>query len=482
MADVRMLQRQVRDLEAQLARQSSADVPGHHHSDGTARASTSSPTSLASTSHPALQVDLDAQYSEQRSSCGARTVRHSPREEQHSSRVVGHVQTPEGADDSGPSSPEPDDGKRGEMQIYGATSLLHDRASGEFWTRPASTETGSDTIVKTATQDTLISQAAISAQREMILYSTPSLTENVDFDDLPADMALHLLDLHWNRLHLMYLLTYRPAIVDSLINNGPYVNKLLLNAIYLQSSLYSDRDGLRLDPRDPKTTGMAFYNRFKALLPQHIDQPTMPTVVALLLCGACLLPYGKQSAGWVYCGMAYRMMKDLGYHLDFSSAPGQEAGLGLSASDAEIRRRVYWGAYANDKFQSLYLGRSPDVHMSDCNIPQEYLDTYEEMAMWKPYVDPQIAQPADQGIHPYQGQPCYAVSTFQYLLRLSIITEQVIGWFYSVKSARTPEATLLHARREMTSQLAYWCSSLPVHLRFDTAKDPTPPPHQLALQ
>ena len=280
----------------------------------------------------------------------------------------------------------------------------------------------------------------------------------------------------------MYLLTYRPAIVDSLINNGPYVNKLLLNAIYLQSSLYSDRDGLRLDPRDPKTTGMAFYNRFKALLPQHIDQPTMPTVVALLLCGACLLPYGKQSAGWVYCGMAYRMMKDLGYHLDFSSAPGQEAGLGLSASDAEIRRRVYWGAYANDKFQSLYLGRSPDVHMSDCNIPQEYLDTYEEMAMWKPYVDPQTAQPADQGIHPYQGRPCYAVSTFQYLLRLSIITEQVIGWFYSVKSARTPEATLLHARREMTSQLAYWSSSLPVHLRFDTAKDPTPPPHQLALQ
>lgn len=83
-----------------------------------------------------------------------------------------------------------------------------------------------------------------------MIYSTPSVAANIDFDGVPMDMAMHLLDLHWNRLHLMYLLTYRPAIMDSLFNNGPYVNKLLLNAIYLQSSLYSDRTSLRSDPEN----------------------------------------------------------------------------------------------------------------------------------------------------------------------------------------------------------------------------------------
>ncbi|KEF51710.1 uncharacterized protein A1O9_12345 [Exophiala aquamarina CBS 119918] len=77
------------------------------------------------------------------------------------------------------------------------------------------------------------------------------MTANVDFDGVPMDMAMHLLDLHWNRLNLIYLQTYRPAIMDSLFNNGPYVSELLLNAIYLQSSLYSDRKGLQLDAQDP---------------------------------------------------------------------------------------------------------------------------------------------------------------------------------------------------------------------------------------
>jgi len=62
--------------------------------------------------------------------------------------------------------------------------------------------------------------------------------------------------------------------------------------------------------------GMVFYNRFKALLVHYIDKPSIPTTVVLLMCGACLAQYGKQSASWMFCGMAYRMIMDLGCHLD----------------------------------------------------------------------------------------------------------------------------------------------------------------------
>lgn len=479
MADIRVLQRQIRELEAQMAEHRA--VNDSVYSDDGARAARDFGESVVMSSAPEEDTGLVSGFSEHVDVSENQNTTHPEDVSQQPSEAGSHSRIPEALVNTRVSSPDANDERGCEMQVYGATSLLHDRDSGAFWTTPKSIETESDTATKSATQDRLISQAALSSQKETLLYSTPRIAENIDFDGLPPDMAMHLLDLHWNRLHLTYLLTYRPAIMDSLLDNGPYVNKLLLNAIYLQSSLYSNRDGLRLDPHDRQSTGMAFYNRFKDLLPQYIDQPTMPTVVGLLLCGACLVPYGKQSAGWVYCGIAYRMMLDLGYHLDIPSASEREGKFRLSSTDAEIRRRVYWGAYANDKFQSLYLGRPPAVPISDCNIPQEYLDSYEEMAIWRPYTDPLAPQHFDQTLSSYRGRPSYAISTFQCFLQLSMITEQLIGTFYSVKSARTPESSLLNARRETRDRLRLWKISLPAHLKFEASKDPTPPPHQVAL-
>ncbi|KAE8363542.1 fungal-specific transcription factor domain-containing protein [Aspergillus caelatus] len=372
--------------------------------------------------------------------------------------------------------PDPLDGRQ--IQVYGATSLLP-----SYLEAPADCQTkenNEDSFLRSITRDRLIAFSAIIRQKETIIYSTPSIAANIDFDGASVDMAMHLLELHWNRLHFMYLLTYRPLIMDSLFNNGPYMNKLLLNAIYLQSSLYSDRVSLRSGPDDSRTMGMAFYDRFKTLLIHYVDKPSLPTVVALLTCGACLLQYGKQSASWVYCGMAYRMIIDLGYHLeDPRSSQGREDAR-LSALDKEVRRRVYWGAYANDKFQSLYLGRPPGLQQSHSNVPRDLFDSYEELEEWKPYIDPQ-ARLDDISVPVYPGRPSYALSTFQCLLQLSVITEAIISAFYSTKDAKAPEHDLLQSRQTVKAQLDRWRETLPAHLLFDPKRDETPPPHQMTL-
>ncbi|GLA26971.1 hypothetical protein AnigIFM63326_004153 [Aspergillus niger] len=368
---------------------------------------------------------------------------------------------------------------RHQIQVYGATSLLHSHVEAPS-TEDHLTEHREDLFSRKVTQDRLIAFSAIVRQKEAMIYSTPNVAANIDFDGVPMDMAMHLLDLHWNRLHLMYLVTYRPAIMDSLLNNGPYVNKLLLNAIYLQSSLYSDRSSLRSDPENSRTRGMMFYHRFKALLTSYVDKPSIPTVVALLTCGACLVQYGEQSASWLYCGMAYRMIIDLGYHLDDSTSPQGGESLRVSALDREIRRRVYWGAYATDKSQSLYLGRSPGLHQSDSNVPIEFLDSYEELEEWKPYIDPQT-QLYDAGVPIYRSRPSYALSTFQCLLQLSLITETIIKAFYSTRSTQSSEHALLQSRQRVKTQLDHWRQSLPAHLLFDPNSDETPPPHQMTL-
>ncbi|KAM5356474.1 hypothetical protein ACJ41O_003120 [Fusarium nematophilum] len=387
-------------------------------------------------------------------------------------------------------TPGGDDNDADTFQVYGATSLLHDQSKALLSNHQREVEVECPPS-KDAIRDRLVSYAAIRRQQEAALYSAPSITSKIDFDGVPMDTAMHLLDLHWNRQHLSYLLTYRPAIMDSLINNGPYVNKLLLNAIYFQSSLYSDRISLlRQDPQDPQTMGMAFYDRFKALLVDHIDKPTIPTVVALLTCGACLVPRGKQSAGWVFCGIAYRMITDLGYHLDIQStsqAGGNQVGGGfkLTAIDVEMRRRVYWAAYVGDKLQSLFLGRPPAMNDTVGQVSEEYLDTYEEMEEWKPYADPE-AQPFDPSVPAYRGRPCYAISTFRCLLQLCRIVSRIIEALYSTSNTKVPKelteartSALIHKRKDIREQLRQYKEAIPSWLQFEPGVDATPPPHQI---
>ncbi|RMJ18190.1 hypothetical protein CDV36_002127 [Fusarium kuroshium] len=387
-------------------------------------------------------------------------------------------------------SPEPtqgSDGNEGDgFQLYGATSLLHDQSSRTFLATGHREETQECAPSKDATRDRLVSYAALRRQEEVALYSSPSITSKIDFDGVPMDTALHLLDLHWNRQHLSYLLTYRPAIMDSLIHNGPYVNKLLLNAIYFQSSLYSDRTSLlRQDPQDPQTMGMAFYERFKSLLVDHIDKPTIPTVVALLTCGACLVPRGKQSAGWVFCGIAYRMMTDLGCHLDIEPTSQTGKGFKLTPIDVEMRKRIYWAAYVGDKLQSLFLGRPPAIHETVGGVSEEFLDTYEEMEEWKPYADPE-ARPFDSSAPAYRGRPCYAISTFRCLLQLCRIISRIIDAFYttdsterSKSSAESLNTSLMQKRQDIRDRLRQFKDGIPAWLRFESGVDSTPPPHQI---
>lgn len=59
---------------------------------------------------------------------------------------------------------------------------------------------------------------------------------------------------------------------------------------------------------------------------------------------------------WLYSGMAFRMVSDLGLH----HSTAHVANLGsLGAEDLEIRRRLFWSCYFWDKAISLYLGRMP---------------------------------------------------------------------------------------------------------------------------
>jgi hypothetical protein len=325
----------------------------------------------------------------------------------------------------------------------------------------------------------LFAFSALERQKEY----TYVLEERYDLDGVTLDNASHLLDIHWNQLHYVHLLSYRPAVMSSLVTGGPYMNKLLLNAIYYSSSLNSDRTCFHDDAADRRTVGLRFLRRFKALLATEIENPTVANVVALLLMSSTLVFNGRQTTAWLYSGLAYRMITDLGLHLDpakiqTSSFTASQDRIQPTAVDLEIRRRIYWGAYVADKFQSLYLGRPAALSATGLEPPKEFLDTYEEMELWSPYVDPQHPSPL---LSSYAPQPSYALSTFRWMIRLMEISSHIMECFYMPRASEVTSSAALSNLLDLESKLDDWYKHLPSHLRFEPGRDRTPPQHRLNL-
>ncbi|SPO06778.1 uncharacterized protein DNG_09472 [Cephalotrichum gorgonifer] len=328
----------------------------------------------------------------------------------------------------------------------------------------------------------LISNAALQKQRELRMFRQPQ--DLMDLDGCNPELAKHLLDLHFNRQHYAYLISYRPAIMDSLFNGrGPWANKLLLNAIFYSSALYSDRECLRSGPGDTESAGLYFYNRFRQLLVDGIETPSIASTMALLLTSASLVSQGRSSAGWSLSGTAYRMIMDLGCHMmlgpDYQSNSSQiSSGRRLHRDlEQEMRTRLYWGAYVTDATQALYLGRPCMFASVEARVPLQLLDTFEELEDWQPYVDPQAPAPAAQPT--YVSQPAHAVSTFTALARLFQISTRITD-LYGIQSIKLSTERLLDKKRSIEWELNSWKNNLPSHLRFHPDETSiTPPPHQV---
>ena len=206
----------------------------------------------------------------------------------------------------------------------------------------------------------LVAAAAEQRQHEGINARSGKL----DFDGVEPELGLHLLNLHWNRQHHSFLVTYRPAFMRDMACNGPYFSKLLLNAIYYGASKFSPRLELRKDPSDVRTAGWQFRSRVRDLLGQALDHSEITTIQALLQMSNSLFALGdEQSAAWVFSGIAIRMLEDLGLHVDATLLPNMHR---LSEEDLEIRRRGKSSFSKGHIDLDRVLSNWPNLHQCIC--------------------------------------------------------------------------------------------------------------------
>lgn len=318
----------------------------------------------------------------------------------------------------------------------------------------------------------------------------------LDFDGVEPELALHLLNLHWNRQHHAYLVTYRPLFMRDMAappGKAKYFSKLLFHAILFGAAKFSDRiEQVRSDINDPSTAGMQFLERVQQLLPEALIKSRITTVQALLLLACTHYARGSESAAWLHSGLAFRMAVDLGMNEDSIELI---ASGNMALEELELRRRVVWAAFVIDKIHSLYQGRQASIERRNLYVPIEFYDQFEETEFWTPiaYHRPSSEFEAQDSIRSigatptgYTG-PIYSVSTFAELCKLTVLMEKIIQVFYSIDSgARTERAQTEHLI-EMRSELAGWRTALPSHLRIDSAgrsvgpRSRTCPPNLISL-
>ncbi|PVI06865.1 hypothetical protein DM02DRAFT_649211 [Periconia macrospinosa] len=353
----------------------------------------------------------------------------------------------------------------GSSSYHGRTSTLFDETAHDRGAVEARAQMPEEWIEKG-----LVAEAARQRQLEEVSFRQGKL----DFDGVEPELGMHLLSLHWNRQHHSFLITYRPAFMRDMACGGPYFSKLLLNAIYFGAAKFSPRHEVRRVADDVRTAGWQFRQRVRDLLGEALDRSEVTTIQALLVMTNSLFALGdERSAAWLYAGLAFRMIVDLGMHVDTVDLIHTRK---FTDEDYEIRRRVFWAAFVVDKVQSLYQGRPVSIKESDTFVPIKFLDTYEELEHWAPFAY------SSQSSAAYVGFPAYSISTFRCLCKLSVILSDILSTIYTERTSDSNPGDLSSKLEGIHLKLTSWHALLPDHLVVDLGKPQlTPPPHVLSL-
>lgn len=261
--------------------------------------------------------------------------------------------------------------------------------------------------------------------------------------------------------------------MSSLCTSGPYSSPLLLNALLFAAAKFSPRVDIRSQADEPSTAGWQFLARVKELLGEAMDESTIPTIQALITVASSLFAIGSErSTSWLYSGLAFRMIVDLGLHID--ALPLFRAGR-LSITDLEIRRRLFWGSFIFDKLHSMYQGRPVTLQERDCQVPVEFLDDYEDLEQWVPveqhnWITEQYPAPR----HP--GTPTRSISAFAAFCHLSILMNRTINAIYAEKAFQEDEpgngnntggSQMLNHLQTLADGLTKWWDGLQPWLKYE---------------
>ncbi|KFX89561.1 hypothetical protein O988_08591 [Pseudogymnoascus sp. VKM F-3808] len=390
-------------------------------------------------------------------------------------RLVSQLQIPSAERASGspqPGSPKPRSGLppasfeglkfdgQGSITYHGATSFFH---------LPNATSDKPSTVTVTDPSASLDGERI----RQRLVSNAWHQRALETFAETPEPFRF-LLKTHWCWIQPLFNFVYRPAFTRDMEVSGPYYSHALLNTM-LSHSIRWCRKSQISHLLVPYEDGEVFSRQARSLLFDELrsGQSSIPTVQTLLLLSAQECSYGNRTQAWLYSGMAFRLIEDLGICIDGQKYAGS---VRLSDEDIEIRRRLFWSCYFWDKMISLYLGRSPTLQHSSVSPPQIMLDDSAENELWSPHG---VVYPEGMEYAPTQA---HSISCFVRMCQLSEIFNQILIHIYDPLQENSEDEiqTCLTVQGEA---LKLWWKDLPSFLKIDPREMPLqcPPSHIVTL-
>ncbi|KAL2387344.1 hypothetical protein RJZ90_000083 [Blastomyces dermatitidis] len=264
------------------------------------------------------------------------------------------------------------------------------------------------------------------------------------------DPFQYLLDSHWCWIHPLYNFVYRPAFTRDMKMNGPYFSEILLNAI-LSHSMRWCKDELKITKYiDASSGGTQFFDQACSGLFNTLKAGNgqIPIVQSLLLLSAQECGRGNTTQAWLYSGMAFRLVEDLGITIDSRKYSGS---VQFSDEDIEIHLSARHGYYV--------------------------MDDTAEIEIWTPHG---IVFP--EGTH-YPPTQAYATSCFMKMCSLTEILNQIIIHVYD-PIRKSTEAEFQTCVGQQSRNLEEWWDELPVFLKLivDYLPPYSPPSHIVTLK
>ncbi|KAF2021660.1 hypothetical protein BU24DRAFT_417299 [Aaosphaeria arxii CBS 175.79] len=313
---------------------------------------------------------------------------------------------------------------------------------------------------------------ALQSQYRLLDSVYPSLVESSpQLKDLglDGDTCIALLDIYWTWLQPLHNCVYRPNFLIDMAFGGPGYSDFLLLTIFSLSARH-------LSEQDQKFKEIGKGERFLArareilIVEMTATKPRIPTIQGLLILGGRQCAMGLSSEGWLYTGMALRMLEDIGLHLHMDDSKLVELEH-LTPIELETRKRLYNSAFIWDKTISLALGRSPSLTRKP-HPPENILDHCDDLQEWKPSHTPELEDP-------YVPELSYNTSTFCAHSQLHEITTEMMLLFSNTSSVASYTSDI----KTLDAKFTNWYANLSPQLRIeDTASlTQSPPPHIVSL-
>lgn len=181
--------------------------------------------------------------------------------------------------------------------------------------------------------------------------------------DLSPETHDYLIDLFFDCHNSALHIVHKWAFFDDLKTGGSqFYSNFLHMCMLAEGYRYADKarvDIKKLACPAANPDSSTFHTKAKKMAELELVKPGgVPSIQAFFLLGDLEVGIGRDDIGWMFSGMAFRLLFDVGLHVDPSE-------LRLTDREVQIRHMVLWACIMNDVYWALYLGRPTMLKASD---------------------------------------------------------------------------------------------------------------------